>query len=78
MNPRTASSAKTLCPTVRRILNPLTPFRDSLNDLEKGPFLGGPTQLAHSGGSMTMTGARRAAPLTGPGPDSARTTRTGR
>jgi len=51
------------CPTVHPTLNKLTPFRNSINDLEEGPFLGGPMQLAKSGGSMTMTGARCAAPL---------------
>jgi len=53
------------CPTVHPTLNKLTPFRNSINDLEEGPFLGGPMQLAAGGGSMTMTGARCAAPLSG-------------
>jgi Rieske 2Fe-2S family protein len=51
------------CPTVHPTLNKLTPFRDSSNDLDEGPFLGGPMHLATPGGSMTMTGARCAAPL---------------
>jgi Rieske 2Fe-2S family protein len=51
------------CPTVHPVLNQLTPFRNSINDLDEGPFLGGPMQLAKSGGSMTMSGARCAAPL---------------
>lgn len=46
------------CPTVHPVLNKLTPFRDSLNDLEEGPILGGPMQLAQPGGSMTMDGSR--------------------
>jgi Rieske 2Fe-2S family protein len=51
------------CPTVHPVLNQLTPYRNSLNDLEAGPFLGGPMQMATPGGSMTMSGARCAAPL---------------
>lgn len=51
------------CPTVHPTLNQLTPFRNSINDLDEGPFLGGPMQLAKSGGSMTMSGVRCAAPL---------------
>ena len=51
------------CPTVHPVLNQLTPYRNSINDLEEGPFLGGPMQLAKPGGSMTMNGARCAAPL---------------
>ena len=53
------------CPTVHPALNQLTPFRNSVNDLEEGPFLGGPMRLASPGGSMTMTGTRCAAPLGG-------------
>jgi phenylpropionate dioxygenase-like ring-hydroxylating dioxygenase large terminal subunit len=53
------------CPTVHPTLNKLTPFRNSINDLDEGPFLGGPMQLASAGGSMTMTGNRCAVPLNG-------------
>ena len=53
------------CPTVHPTLNRLTPFRNSLNDLKEGPFLGGPMQLAQTGSSMTMSGSRCAAPLGG-------------
>lgn len=53
------------CPSLHPVLNRLTPFRDAWNDLEEGPFLGGPMQMAIEGGSMTMTGQRCAAPLAG-------------
>jgi Rieske 2Fe-2S family protein len=41
----------------------LTPYRDSFNDLDEGPVLGGPMQLAEKEGSMTMTGRRCGTPL---------------
>lgn len=44
------------CPGLHPALNRLTPFRNSSNDLEEGPFLGGPMHMAIEGGSMTMTG----------------------
>ena len=53
------------CPSVHPTLNRLTPFRDSLNDLEEGPILGGPMLLTQTDGSMTMSGQRCAAPLSG-------------
>ena len=51
------------CPNVHPVLNKLTPYRDSINDLEEGPILGGPMRLAEYGGSMTMSGRTCAAPL---------------
>ncbi len=51
------------CPTVHPVLNRLTPYRDSANDLDAGPFLGGPMKMAHRGGSMTMSGRSCAPPL---------------
>ncbi|MDX1396677.1 MAG: aromatic ring-hydroxylating dioxygenase subunit alpha [Gemmatimonadota bacterium] len=51
------------CPTLHPVLNRLTPFRGSSNDLVEGPFLGGPMRMAMRGGSMTMDGQRCAAPL---------------
>jgi Rieske 2Fe-2S family protein len=45
------------------VLNKLTPYRDSLNDLDEGPVLGGPMQLAGGNSSMTMTGRRCGSPL---------------
>ncbi len=51
------------CPALHPALNRLTPFRNASNDLEEGPFLGGPMHMSIEGGSMTMTGARCAPPL---------------
>ncbi len=51
------------CPTLHPQLNRLTPFRDSTNDLEDGPFLGGPMRLTGDSQSMTMTGRSCASPL---------------
>ena len=53
------------CPSVHPILNRLTPFRDSSNDIQEGPFLGGPMNLAEGVSSMTMDGALCAPPLPG-------------
>jgi Rieske 2Fe-2S family protein len=53
------------CPTVHPMLNKLTPYRNSANDLDEGPFLGGPMKMAMSEGSMTMTGRRCGSPLGG-------------
>jgi Rieske 2Fe-2S family protein len=51
------------CPNLHPVLNRLTPFRNALNDLEEGPFLGGGMRMAIDGGSMTMSGQRCASPL---------------
>ncbi len=51
------------CPVMHPVLNRLTPFRNSSNDLEEGPYLGGPMRMEIEGGSMTMTGQRCASPL---------------
>ncbi len=51
------------CPNLHPVLNKLTPYRNSSNDLEEGPFLGGPMDLAQDYQSMTMSGQRCAAPL---------------
>ncbi|MEZ5063942.1 MAG: aromatic ring-hydroxylating dioxygenase subunit alpha [bacterium] len=53
------------CPTLHPHLDRLTPYRGAANDLEEGPFLGGPMELTRSDGSMTMSGARCAPPLPG-------------
>lgn len=53
------------CPSLHPVLNRLTPFRNAWNDLEEGPFLGGPMKMEIEGGSMTMTGQRCAPPLEG-------------
>jgi Rieske 2Fe-2S family protein len=51
------------CPTLHPRLNELTPYRDSINDLEAGGIVGGPMRLARAG-SMTMSG-RTCAPILG-------------
>ncbi len=53
------------CPTVHPLLNKLTPFRNSENDLEEGPVLGGPMSMVNPEGSMTIGGARCALPFAG-------------
>lgn len=53
------------CPSLHPRLNELTPYRDSINDLEEGPLLGGPMRMSKAGGSMTMDGERCARPLPG-------------
>lgn len=51
------------CPGLHPTLNKLTPFRNTENELEDGPFLGGPMRMSIEGGSMTMTGQTCAPPL---------------
>ena len=53
------------CPTVHPQLNRLTPFRNTENDLDEGPVLGGPMWMTNPEGSMTIGGARCAAPFDG-------------
>ncbi|HEV3456238.1 MAG TPA: aromatic ring-hydroxylating dioxygenase subunit alpha [Thermoanaerobaculia bacterium] len=53
------------CPTVHPQLNKLTPYRNTENDLDEGPVLGGPMRLSDPAGSMTMHGGRCAPPLAG-------------
>jgi len=50
------------CPTVHPHLNQLTPYRNTTNDLDEGPVLGGPMWMTNEDGSMTM-GGERVAPL---------------
>jgi Rieske 2Fe-2S family protein len=51
------------CPGVHPHLNRLTPYRNSENDLDEGPVLGGPMWMANPEGSMTSGGARCALPF---------------
>lgn len=53
------------CPSVHPHLNKLTPYRNTENDLEEGPVLGGPMWMSNPGGSMTMDGERCAEPFPG-------------
>ena len=53
------------CPTVHPHLNKLTPYRNTENDLDEGPVLGGPMWMSNPEGSMTMHGGRCAPPFAG-------------
>ena len=53
------------CPLAHPQLNKLTPFRNSENDLDDGPVLGGPMWMSNRQGSMTTTGERCAPALAG-------------
>ncbi len=50
------------CPTLHPALNTLTPYQGASNDLEEGPFLGGPMQLAGAAGSSMTSHGRVCAP----------------
>lgn len=51
------------CPLAHPQLNKLTAFRNSENDLDEGPLLGGPMWMHNREGSMTMGGERCAPPF---------------
>jgi glycine betaine catabolism A len=51
------------CPNVHPHLNKLTPYRNTENDLDEGPVLGGPMWMSNPEGSMTMHGERCAPPF---------------
>lgn len=53
------------CPTAHPQLNRLTHYRNTTNDLDEGPVLGGPMRLSHPEGSMTLHGGRCAPPFAG-------------
>lgn len=53
------------CPGLHPHLNRLTHFRNSSNDLEEGPVLGGPMEMNEGVRSMTATGRLCAAPIRG-------------
>jgi Rieske 2Fe-2S family protein len=55
------------CPGVHPHLNKLTPYRNTTNDLDEGPVLGGPMWMTDPDGSMTIGGARCAPLLPGLG-----------
>jgi len=57
------------CPTVHPHLNKLTPYRNSENDLDEGPVLGGPMWMSNPEGSMTIDGQRCAVPFAGLSPE---------
>jgi Rieske 2Fe-2S family protein len=51
------------CPKVHPHLNKLTPYRNTENDLDEGPVLGGPMWMSNPEGSMTIGGERCALPF---------------
>jgi len=53
------------CPNVHPHLNKLTPYKNTENDLDEGPVLGGPMWMSNPEGSMTMDGNRCALPFAG-------------
>ena len=53
------------CPLAHPQLNKLTPFRNTENDLDEGPVLGGPMWMSDRNGSMTVDGKRCAPPFKG-------------
>ncbi|MEO8277828.1 MAG: aromatic ring-hydroxylating dioxygenase subunit alpha [Thermoanaerobaculia bacterium] len=53
------------CPNVHPHLNKLTPYRNTENDLDEGPVLGGPMWMSNPEGSMTTHGGRCAEPFAG-------------
>ena len=53
------------CPRIHPELNVLSGYRETFNDLESGPFLGGPMEIAAPGGGLTSTGERCAPDLPG-------------
>jgi len=59
------------CPGVHPHLNKLTPYRNTENDLDEGPVLGGPMWMTDPEGSMTIGGARCAVPFPGLTPEQA-------
>jgi Rieske 2Fe-2S family protein len=44
------------CPQIHPRLNMVSPYTSASNDLDSGPFLGGPMQLADTAASMTFSG----------------------
>lgn len=59
------------CPGVHPHLNKLTPYRNTENDLDEGPVLGGPMWMTDPEGSMTIGGGRCAVPFPGLTPEQA-------
>ncbi len=57
------------CPTLHPMLNKLTPYRNTSNDLDEGAIVGGPMQLASGMSSMTIDGRACAAPFSTIPPD---------
>lgn len=61
------------CPTVHPMLNRLTPYKASSNEIQAGPILGGPMSLADQAKTMSMDGKLAADVLPGLSEEQART-----
>ena len=53
------------CPIIHPALEKLSHYRDTENDLEEGPFLGGPMRIGQEDGGLSRDGKRTAPPLPG-------------
>ena len=53
------------CPIIHPSLEKLSHYRDTENDLEEGPFLGGPMRIGQEGGDLSRDGQRTAPPFPG-------------
>ena len=53
------------CPSVHPMLNRLTPYQGSSNDLESGPILGGPMSLGDDSQTMSTDGKFAGLPIEG-------------
>lgn len=53
------------CPTLHPLLNRLTHYRDSSNDIDEGPILGGSMRLVDGKASMSLDGGASGPPLPG-------------
>ena len=51
------------CPIIHPALEKLSHYRDTENDLEEGPFLGGPMRIGQKDGGLSRDGKRTAPPL---------------
>lgn len=60
------------CPIVHPMLNRLTPYRDSSNDVAVGPILGGPMNLADDCQTMSNNGQLAGQPIAGLNPEQLR------
>lgn len=60
------------CPSVHPMLNRLTPYRGSSNELDSGPILGGPMSLAADSQTMSCDGNFAGLPIAGLSSDQAR------
>ena len=60
------------CPIVHPMLNRLTPYQGSSNELDEGPILGGPMGLAEASQTMSCDGKYAGPPIANLNPDQLR------